>query len=102
MKLIAQGWKEEDIIEEYPVLKNEDIRAVLLFAEKILEEAILPKKVDTTKKVGGSNLICMKITYTSHLEFRLRTRNISYDLPRKVFMQAKEHYYDNSTKHFIP
>lgn len=44
MKLIAQGWKEEDIIEEYPVLKNEDIRAVLLFAEKILEEAILPEK----------------------------------------------------------
>lgn len=38
VKLIAQSWKEEDIIKEYPVLKNEDIRAALLYAEKILEE----------------------------------------------------------------
>lgn len=38
VKLIAQSWKEEDIIKEYPVLKNKDIRAALLYAEKILEE----------------------------------------------------------------
>ncbi|MBU4251816.1 MAG: hypothetical protein KKC39_04005 [Candidatus Omnitrophica bacterium] len=43
----------------------------------------------------------MKIIYTSHLEFRLKVRNIHYDLPRKVFKQAKEHYYDNLTKHYI-
>ena len=30
MKLVAQGWKEEDIIKEYPVLKKEDIRAIIL------------------------------------------------------------------------
>ena len=38
VKLIAQGWKEEDILKEYPVLKKEDIRASLLYAEKVLEE----------------------------------------------------------------
>lgn len=43
----------------------------------------------------------MKIIYTSHLEFRLKIRNISYDLPRIIFNQAKEHYYDNLTKHYI-
>lgn len=42
VKLIAQGWKEEDIIKEYPALKNEDIRAALLYAEKILEEEVYP------------------------------------------------------------
>ena len=39
--------------------------------------------------------------YTSHLEFRLKTRNIPYDLPRKIFEQSEEHYYDNLTKHYI-
>jgi len=43
----------------------------------------------------------MKVIYTSHLEFRLKTRNIPYDLPRRVFGQAKEHYYDNLTKHSV-
>jgi len=38
VKLVAQGWKEEEIIKEYPVLKKEDIRAALLYAEKIIEE----------------------------------------------------------------
>jgi len=38
VKLIAQGWKNEEIIKEYPALKEEDIRAALLYAEKVLEE----------------------------------------------------------------
>lgn len=38
LKLIAQDWKEEDILKEYPVLKKEDIRAALFYAEKIIEE----------------------------------------------------------------
>jgi Uncharacterized conserved protein len=38
IKLIAQGWSEEDIIKEYPALKKEDIRAALMYAEKLLEE----------------------------------------------------------------
>jgi len=43
----------------------------------------------------------MKIIYTAHLEFRLKMRNIPEDLPRKIFTQAEEHYYDNLTKHYI-
>jgi hypothetical protein len=42
-----------------------------------------------------------EIIYTSHLEFRLKTRNIPYDLPRRVFEQAEAHYYDNLTRHYI-
>ena len=38
VKLLAQGWKDEEIIKEYPVLKEEDIRAALFYAEKVLEE----------------------------------------------------------------
>jgi hypothetical protein len=43
----------------------------------------------------------VKIIYTSHLEFRLKIRNIPYDLPCEIFQKAKEHYYDNLTKHYI-
>lgn len=43
----------------------------------------------------------MKVIYTSHLEFRLSIRNIPYNLPRKIFQEANEHYYDNLTKHYI-
>lgn len=38
VKLVAQGWDDEDIIKEYPTLKKEYIRAALLYAEKIIEE----------------------------------------------------------------
>jgi len=57
------------------------------------------RAIQTRKKREGDN--ATEIIYTSHLEFRLKTRNIPYDLPRSVFEQAKEHYYDNLTKHYI-
>jgi len=38
IKLIAQGWQEKEIIKEYPALKKSDIRAALLYAEKLVEE----------------------------------------------------------------
>lgn len=43
----------------------------------------------------------MKIIYTEHLEFRLKIRDIPYDLPKDIFKQSQEHYYDNLTKHYI-
>ena len=43
----------------------------------------------------------MEINYTAHLEFRLKTRDIPYDLPRRVFELAQERYYDNLSKHSI-
>jgi uncharacterized protein (DUF433 family) len=38
VKLVAQGWKNEEILKEYPVLKEQDIKAALFYAEKVLEE----------------------------------------------------------------
>jgi len=38
VKLVAQGWKNEEILKEYPTLKEGNIRAALLYAEKVLEE----------------------------------------------------------------
>jgi hypothetical protein len=43
----------------------------------------------------------MQIQYSEHLENRLKTRKIQYDLPRKIYEQSKERYFDNETKHHI-
>lgn len=43
----------------------------------------------------------MKIIYTAHLLFRLKIRRIPFDLPRDIFNKAKEHFYDNLTKHYV-
>jgi hypothetical protein len=43
----------------------------------------------------------MNILYTAHLEFRLKVRKIPASLPKKVLKDAKEHYYDNSTGHYV-
>lgn len=32
---------------------------------------------------------------------RLKLRDIPRDFPRKIFQQAKEHYYDNLTNHCV-
>lgn len=43
IKLVAQGWKEKEIIKEYPSISKEDIQAALLYAEKVIEgEEIYP------------------------------------------------------------
>ena len=38
IKLIAQGWQDNVILKEYPSIKKADIRAALLYAEKLVEE----------------------------------------------------------------
>jgi hypothetical protein len=43
----------------------------------------------------------MRITYTPHLKFRLKIRDIPSHLPEKIFKEAKEHYYDSLTKHYV-
>ncbi|OHE12046.1 MAG: antitoxin, partial [Sulfurimonas sp. RIFOXYB2_FULL_37_5] len=43
IKLIAQGMKIEDILEDYPNLTKEDIKAALLYsAEVVSGEVVLP------------------------------------------------------------
>ena len=41
INLLAQGWKEEDILKNYPHLTREDIFACLRYASEILQ----PEKV---------------------------------------------------------
>ena len=43
VKLIAQRWTDEQIIEEYPMLKKEDIQQALLYAEMLVKnEEVYP------------------------------------------------------------
>ena len=38
VKLKGQGRKNEEILKEYPALKEKDIRVALFYAERVLEE----------------------------------------------------------------
>lgn len=43
VRLVAQGMKEEEILEDYPNLRKEDIKAALLYsAEVVSGEVVLP------------------------------------------------------------
>jgi hypothetical protein len=42
-----------------------------------------------------------KIVYTSHLEFRLDKRGIPHDIPRRIYQDSNEKYYDTITGHII-
>lgn len=46
LKMLAQNISKEEILKEYPHLKDEDIQAALLYALEIISgEEILPLKV---------------------------------------------------------
>ena len=38
------------------------------------------------------------IRYTKHLKTRIKLRNIQYQLPRKIYKEAAEHYFDIQTE----
>lgn len=42
-----------------------------------------------------------KISYTAHLELRIKLRGISRDVPRQIYLKAQEHYYDQATQKLI-
>jgi len=43
IKLVAQRWSDELILQEYPVLKKEDIREALHYAEMLVQnEEVYP------------------------------------------------------------
>ena len=42
-----------------------------------------------------------RVSYTAHLEFRLRIREIPYDLPRKIYNESEERYFDKATQKLI-
>jgi hypothetical protein len=43
----------------------------------------------------------MKIIYSEHLKKRLEVREIDEDLPRRIFEQSGERYFDAGTGHSI-
>jgi len=43
----------------------------------------------------------MQISYSQHLKNRLSLRKIEYDLPKIIFEQSKERYFDEKTGHLI-
>ena len=43
----------------------------------------------------------MEIIYSEHLKKRLEIRKIDKDLPRRIFEQSDEKYFDTSTGHSI-
>jgi len=43
----------------------------------------------------------VQIRYSQHIENRLSLRRIHYDLPRQIFEQSDERYFDCATGHFI-
>ena len=46
MELMAEGWKEEQILKNYPQLKPEDIQAVLRYAAEMMKsERVYPLPV---------------------------------------------------------
>ena len=51
MELLAEGWKHEQILSNYPQLKDEDILAALHYAENLVkhEEVLLPSHIASLK-----------------------------------------------------
>jgi len=43
----------------------------------------------------------MQVIYSQHIKNRLRLRRIEYDLPKRIFEQAKDIYSDNDTGYII-
>lgn len=41
LELLANGWTDEEIMENYPQLKKEDIQAALRYATDILKEEMV-------------------------------------------------------------
>lgn len=51
LKLMAQGMPEEEILDEYPRLKHEDIQAALLYAGNVVrQESVFPLSVRQPKR----------------------------------------------------
>lgn len=53
------------------------------------------------EELGDLEIHGMRIEYSEHLKNRLKLRKIDYDLPKKIFEQSEEQYFDQTTGHFI-
>jgi len=43
----------------------------------------------------------VQVKYSEHIKNRLKLRKIDYDLPKKIFEQSEERFFDKETGHFI-
>ena len=43
----------------------------------------------------------MRVKYSKHVEQPLSLRRIDYDLPKRIFDESNERYFDEETGHFI-
>lgn len=43
----------------------------------------------------------MQIEYSQHIKNRLHLRKIEYNLPKRIFEQSNERYFDKETDHLI-
>lgn len=43
----------------------------------------------------------MKIIYRPHLKRRLKERKIPYDYPKKIYLEARQKFFDTKTDHHI-
>ena len=42
-----------------------------------------------------------KVVYTEHLRLRMKLRGIPKALPKQIWLEAEERYYDRATQHSI-
>ena len=43
LELLAKGWSEADLLQNYPILRSEDIRAALFYAHDVIgKEHVYP------------------------------------------------------------
>lgn len=42
-----------------------------------------------------------EISYSEHLELRLKLRQIPHNLPKNIYKISTERYFDNETKNFV-
>ena len=43
----------------------------------------------------------MKIEYSKHMKARLELRGIAHELPKQIFEEAPERYFDTKTGHLV-
>jgi len=41
------------------------------------------------------------IIYTNHLRLRMKLRRVPHDLPKRIYLNAKDRYWDLITLHYI-
>lgn len=52
-------------------------------------------------EIDGEWEMKKEVSYTSHLQLRMRIREIGDNLPRKIYEKSKEIYFDFHTEYYV-